>query len=257
MSTDSSKTKRVKKASWNPWLGVLIGLIALFGSQIIVGIVMSIYPFLKGWNSTTANNWLNNSISAQFIFVLLAEALAILIVYWYLKSRSGAFKSIGLRRPKWSDPLFGLMGLPAYLVLYLVAINLAIYLIPGLNVNEKQQLGFNNPIGITQYIMTFISLVVLPPIAEEIIFRGIIYSSLKKVMPLWGAVVATSLLFAAGHLPEGGSSGPLYVAAIDTFSLSLVLIYLREKTGGLWASMTLHALKNTIAFIALFAVHFT
>ena len=42
---------------------------------------------------------------------------------------------------------------------------------------------------------------------------------------------------------------------LDTFILSLVLIYLREKTGGLWASITLHAFKNGVAFVALFALH--
>jgi membrane protease YdiL (CAAX protease family) len=30
---------------------------------------------------------------------------------------------------------------------------------------------------------------------------------------------------------------------------------LREKTGGLWSSMTLHAIKNGIAFVALFVLH--
>jgi membrane protease YdiL (CAAX protease family) len=126
---------------------------------------------------------------------------------------------------------------------------------PHLNVSEKQQLGFNNVHGAGDIILTFISLVILPPIAEEIIFRGLIYTNLRKKMTMWVAAVVTSLLFAAGHLPEGGSAGPLYIAAIDTFSLSLVLVYLREKTGGLYASMTLHGLKNLIAFIALFALN--
>jgi len=56
-------------------------------------------------------------------------------------------------------------------------------------------------------------------------------------------------------LPEGGAAGPLYIAALDTFILSLVLIYLREKTGSLWASITLHAVKNGVAFMALFVLH--
>jgi membrane protease YdiL (CAAX protease family) len=47
----------------------------------------------------------------------------------------------------------------------------------------------------------------------------------------------------------------LYIAAIDTFTLSLILVYLREKTGGLWSSMGLHAIKNGIAFVSLFIVH--
>ena len=85
--------------------------------------------------------------------------------------------------------------------------------------------------------------------------RGLLYSSLKKAMPIAGAAVITSLIFAAAHLPEGGAAGPLYVAAIDTFILSLVLVYLREKTGSLWSSITLHSFKNGVAFVLLFVLH--
>ncbi len=85
--------------------------------------------------------------------------------------------------------------------------------------------------------------------------RGFLYSTLKKAMPLFGAVVLTSAIFASAHLPEGGAAGPLWIGALDTFVLSLFLIYLREKTNGLWASMTLHAVKNGVAFVALFVLH--
>lgn len=85
--------------------------------------------------------------------------------------------------------------------------------------------------------------------------RGFLYTTLKKALkPIW-AVLLTSALFAAAHLSEGGSSGLLWIGALDTFVLSLVLIYLREKTGGLWASITLHAIKNGIAFVTLFLLH--
>ncbi len=254
MSTTEEKNTKV---SWNPWIGVIVAVVALFGSQIIAGVLLSIYPALRGWGGFKANDWLSNSIAAQFIFVLIAETLILSIIFIFLRGYQGAFKKIGLRRPKWIDPIYGLAGLPAYLVIYFLAVNISIYLIPGLNTTEKQQIGFNNPHGLLQLTLTFISLVILPPIGEEIIFRGLLYSSLKKFMPLGGAVIVTSLLFAAGHIPEGGAAGPLYIAAIDTFALSLILIYLREKTNGLWASMTLHALKNGIAFVALFALHLT
>ena len=85
--------------------------------------------------------------------------------------------------------------------------------------------------------------------------RGFLYSSFKKGLPTAAAVIVTSAIFASAHLPEGGGGGLLWIAAVDTFILSLVLIYLREKTGALWASMTLHALKNGVAFVALFALH--
>jgi membrane protease YdiL (CAAX protease family) len=255
MLKDSFKNLTKKKESWNPWIGVVVGLAALFGSQLIIGIIFSIYPLLKHWSTARSNNWLTNTISIQFFYVLLAEALTVYFVYLYIKRYKGGLQEIGLSKPKWIDPVIGLMAFPAYLLIYFVAVGVATHLFPSLNVNEKQQLGFNNVHGALELTMTFISLVVLPPIAEEIVFRGVIFSSLKKKAPIWLAAVITSALFAAGHLPEGGSAGPLYIAALDTFCLSLVLVYIRQKTGRLYAGMTLHALKNTIAFIALFALH--
>ena len=255
MSIDSSKPTKPHSKGSSVLLAVLIGMLALFGSQIIAGLILSIYPLLKHWSVVQSNNWLDNSVIAQFIYVLIAEAIAIYIVYFYLKKSKVKLSSIGLRKPELTDPVYGLMGLPAYFVIYLVFLNVVRIFVPNLNVGEKQQLGFNNVHGAFGIALTFISLVVLPPLAEEIIFRGLIFTNLRKKMKLWTAAIITSLLFAAGHLPEGGTAGPLYIAGIDTFSLSLVLVYLREKTGGLYSSMTLHGLKNLIAFIALVATN--
>jgi membrane protease YdiL (CAAX protease family) len=249
--TSSSQDKL--KAQWNPILGVFLVVVIFFGSQIISEIFLSYYRYPKHWDTQQILNWLNNSINARFFLTLIAEFLVVLAVYWFVRSYKDGLRIIGLRRPRWTDPFYGFAAVPVYLIIYLVAVFMLTHLIPGLNVNEKQQLGFNNASGVEQLTLTFISLVILPPIAEEILFRGLLYSSLKKNLPTIVAAIGTSILFAIGHLPEGGSAGPLYIAAIDTFILSLILIYLREKTGGLWASMTLHALKNTIAFVALYA----
>ncbi|MGH7237402.1 MAG: CPBP family glutamic-type intramembrane protease [Candidatus Saccharimonadales bacterium] len=45
------------------------------------------------------------------------------------------------------------------------------------------------------------------------------------------------------------------MAGVDTFILSTVLCYLREKTGRLYAGIGVHALKNFVAFAALFLFH--
>lgn len=251
----SSSLPMVSSATWNPALGVFLAAVIFFGAQIISGVFLSYYRYPKHWTNQQVLNWLSNSITAQFLFILIAEFLVVLGVYLFVRRYKNGLQVIGLRRPRWTDPLYGLSSLPVYLIIYLVAVGIITYFIPGLNVSEKQQLGFSNPSGAGQIALTFLSLVILPPIAEEILFRGFLYSSLKKNLPTAVAVIGTSVLFAAGHLPEGGSAGPLYIAAIDTFILSLILILLREKTGGLWASMTLHALKNTVAFIALFAAY--
>jgi membrane protease YdiL (CAAX protease family) len=59
-------------------------------------------------------------------------------------------------------------------------------------------------------------------------------------------------VFGLPHLAQGGDAGPLWIAFIDTFILSMVLVWLREQTGNLWAGIVLHAIKNGIAFVSLF-----
>jgi membrane protease YdiL (CAAX protease family) len=239
-------------AGWNPIVGVCLAGIIFFGAQLLSGVLLSYYRYPKHWTDQQLLNWLDNSIVAQFLFVLFAEALVVLGVYLFVRRYKDGLRAIGLRAPRWTDPLYGLAIFLPYLIVDFIILTLLGSLIPGLNIKEKQQLGFNSVSGIGEMTLTFISLVILPPIAEEILFRGFLYSSLKKNLPKIIAVLATSALFAIGHLPEGGAAGPFYVGAIDTFILSLFLLYLREKTGGLWANMTLHALKNGIAFVYLY-----
>jgi membrane protease YdiL (CAAX protease family) len=243
----------VPRVPWNPWLGVVFIVVIYYVSQIFSGLLISIYPAAKHWSDAQTTVWLNNSITAQFIYILLAEGFLIGAIYQFVKRYKLNLGVIGLRRPRSRDFAWGLLMVPLYYGLYLVAIGLLSH-IHGFNVNQEQQIGFSDAKSAAQLIMAFTSLVILPPLAEEIMVRGFLYSSLKKALPTIYAVVLTSLIFAGAHLPES-ASGLLWVGAVDTFILSLFLIYLREKTGGLWASITLHAFKNGVAFIALFVLH--
>jgi membrane protease YdiL (CAAX protease family) len=227
-------------------------LIVYFASQAISGLLISIYPALKHWTAAQANDWLNNSVGAQFVYILLAESLTIGAIYLFLRACKANWGTIALRRPRARDPAYGLVAWVFYFVIYLIVVAVVSHFVPSLNVNQQQDIGFTNVHGVAQLAMTLISLVILPPLTEEIMVRGFLYGSLKKGMPKLAAVIVTSAIFASAHLPEGGAAGPLYIAAIDTFVLSLVLIYLREKTGSLWAGITLHAFKNGVAFVTLF-----
>jgi membrane protease YdiL (CAAX protease family) len=252
---DGAETKSRVAVPWNPWLGLLFVLLLYYASQIVGGTLLSLYPILRHWSHAEAMDWVQNSPWAQFSFVVLVEAVTVGAVYLFVKRYGKSLASIGLKRPRWADLAYGLAALPAYFIIYLFAVNLATHLFSGFDVNQQQQIGFDGTQGGLPLILAFISLVVLPPLAEEIMVRGFLYSSLKKAMPVIYAVILTSVLFAVAHLPEGGASGPLYIAALDTFILSLVLIYLREITGSLWASITLHAAKNFVAFYTLFILH--
>ena len=240
---------------WKPVVGLLFVVAIYFFSQVIGSLVAYIYPLLKHWTKEQSTSWLTSSVVAQFLYVLIAELVVIGCVYGFLRLYKRGWSTIGLVRLRWRDVAYGLVAVIPYYIIYLIAVSVASKLIPSLNVQQQQQIGFTNIHGALPLVLTFISLVILPPLTEEILIRGFLYSSLKKGLPLLWAALITSLVFAAAHLPEGGAAGPLYIAAIDTFILSLVLIYLREKTGSLWSSITLHAVKNGVAFLALFIFH--
>lgn len=240
------------RVPWNPFWAILYAVFFFFASQLIAGVLVSLYPALQHWSSARANNWLNNDVTAQFAFTLLAEAIIVYSVYLWLKHHKTGFRLLGLSRPKGEDAAYGIIAWLVYLGVFIGVTAVITQFFPHFNVNQQQQIGFTNVYGNFDLLLTFISLVILPPIAEEIVMRGFIYGSLRKwLKPLW-ALVITSAIFAAAHLPEGGAGGPLWIGALDTFILSIFLCLLREKTGRLYASITLHMLKNGVAFVALF-----
>jgi membrane protease YdiL (CAAX protease family) len=88
--------------------------------------------------------------------------------------------------------------------------------------------------------------VVLAPIVEELIFRGVIYSGFSKnYKPFW-AILFSALLFACFHL-NPWQLGP-------TFLLGLFLGYVRYRTGSLLAAILGHALHNGMVYLSV--VHY-
>ncbi|MDB5175341.1 MAG: rane protein of unknown function [Candidatus Saccharibacteria bacterium] len=251
---DTVVTSRRKIAivPWHPALAVLYLVLIFFVSQIVGGILASLYATAMYGSSANISDLINNSTSLQFGYILVVEAVAVGGIFAFLKWFKTSLKAIGLRRPKWSDLGYGLLALPAYYIIFYVAVIVIKLLSPGLDVNQEQAVGFNDVSGALPLILTFVSLVVLPPFAEEIMVRGYLYTSLRKKLSIVVAGLISSALFAAAHLAGAASGGLLWIAAIDTFTLALTLVYLRERTGGLWACMTLHAAKNSVAFYLLF-----
>ena len=102
-----------------------------------------------------------------------------------------------------------------------------------------------------QYVLAFMTMVVLAPLAEEMLFRGYLYGKLRKAAPIWVSILVASLAFGLAHLWVGGTALQ-WAVTIDTFVLSLMLCALREYTGAIWAGVLLHAIKNGLAFYLLF-----
>lgn len=245
MSADSSNSSHTT-VPWGPSAAIIVSLLLFIGAQIIVYFLVSIVAGLM-WNVADAQRWLE-SINGQFVFVLLSEATIVLILWLFLRRRKGNFKQLGFSRlPVWDDIARALAGFVVYFIALLVIMQLATALTP-INTEQCQELGFKNLLGAPEVTMAFISLVVLPPLVEELVFRGFVFTGLRRKLTFVWATLITSVLFAVPHL-FASSEGLLWVAGVDTLVLSFILCYLREKTGVLWAAIVLHAMKNGIAFV--------
>lgn len=243
------------KVGWSPWAAVLVAVAVYFGAQIVASLLVLVYPLIMHWSVAEMERWLTNSILAQFSYFVAAEALTLGAIVWFIRSRKTPLSAIGLRWPKLGDIAPALAAFFVYFVVYAIVLAVAVHLVPGLNVNQKQDTGFQTASGFWQLGVTFISLVVLPPVVEEIVFRGFVFGGLRSKLRFWGAAALTSLLFASAHLQLGSGQPLLWVAALDTLVLSMVLCYTREKTGSIVPGMFVHALKNGIAFVGLFILH--
>jgi membrane protease YdiL (CAAX protease family) len=86
--------------------------------------------------------------------------------------------------------------------------------------------------------------ILLAPVAEEVLFRGVLYSWIKQAglprLALWG----TSLLFAAVHFNA--------VTFVPLLLLSLLLTLIYESTANLAAPIAAHATFNGINFAMLY-----
>lgn len=254
VSVDITEKQKPRKGWVLALLALLATVVLFYMAEIIGGLVVSLYPVLQHWSNSQANLWLTNSVGAQFFYGLIADGLIVAGVALMLRWFGWQWSTIGLKTPKIRHIIYGILAIVPYYAVYIVAVAILSALIPSLNVNQSQQIGYNSVHSVLPLILAFISLVVVPPLAEEIVTRGFLYTGLRKWLPKVASALVVSTVFGAAHLAEGGSVGPLWIGAIDTFILSLVLVFLREKTGNLWAGITLHALKNGVAFISLFII---
>lgn len=238
---------------WPPVIMVILTVGLFFLAQFLASVVFIFAALGAGWNDREFNDWFKSSNFAQFVYVLFVNSVIVVGIWQLLKSKHLGFKNIGLKKPHIRDVGMALLGYGAYFLLFILITIIAKVLVPSLDLQQEQQLGFkpNQTEGIS-LVFAAISLVVLPPIVEELLTRGFLYTGLRKKLNFVWTALITSIVFAAAHLQFGANAPLLWVAALDTFALALVLVYLREKTGSLIAPILLHGFKNLLAFSLLF-----
>lgn len=98
-----------------------------------------------------------------------------------------------------------------------------------------QQLGGGNS------LLSFIAIVIIAPISEELIFRGVIFEKCKKVMPFLAANIFQALLFGIMHFN--------LIQGLYAFVLGILIGFVCNKRTSIIAAIMLHMIFNLSSIV--------
>ena len=242
-NSSSTETSRPRRTFFWRSLGLIFWVIAGFVLASLIVAVVSDLLVAFGLPMSEINESVLNTAAAGLVYLL--SALIVIGGPQLVRGFRTTRRELGMSRlPSWRDVLLA----PAAFVVYFIATSIVTMivaaLVPGFNLNETQDVGFTNLTLEYEYILAFLTLVVLAPVAEELLFRGYLYGKLRSWISIWAAALVTSVVFGVVH--------GQWNVGVDVFVLSLVMCSLREMTGSIWAGILLHMLKNGLAFYILF-----
>ena len=99
----------------------------------------------------------------------------------------------------------------------------------------------NENIGGGSFLGAVVVAVIGAPLIEEIVFRGIVFRSLRRVSPPWVAILVSSVLFGLYHMNT--------VQIVYATLMGLVAGIIYEKSNNLLFPILVHVANNLVAAI--------
>ena len=247
-----------------PSLWTALGLIALYfilqavGSTLlalILGLALGFVHLDQGM--TQVGNGIRTMLEQpgmQALLVMLTLGLAASSTLLLAQRRWSHLWSLaqppgfGFARP--SRLLYIALAIAVGVAAPLLGAQLTQLLAHGQTVSQDiQQLGANTPLA--WRIPLVLVVVSLGPMVEELLFRGVLLSTLLKRWGAGWAALISSLMFALVHLP--GLQWQWFELP-DLLLLALLLAWLRLRSGSIWPGVLAHGINNLLAVVAWFVV---
>lgn len=213
----------------------LVALAVLVLSSLVLSATMGFHPELL----QAARGNLSVLVTL-YLATPPTEILAIILILW-----NRGMLSQFIEKNYRNRPIFPLMGIGIFW-------GVVIFFMTGFIVTLERRLAHipvrsNNPFVFSKnlphilpdVILMSIAIVILAPIAEEALFRGVLFETMQKAWGLPIGVAVAASLFGAAHL-DPSLFLPLALAGV-----ALCLLYF--KTRSLITSMSAHATLNAIA----------
>jgi uncharacterized protein len=208
--------------------------IALLGVLVIVDIACSLLLDASGLLPADGRG----------AFMILATSAADLVVLgWFLGRRGLTWWNAFHPAPVRAQALMGLLAFPLLLVspaLFLASGVIDDAVRSAFPMSDRLRLLFDELFGGGP--ISFLAIVVVAPLVEELLFRGIILRGLLTRMSAWKAVVLSSLLFGAMHANIH--------QLVDAGAFALLLGWLYVRFRSTLPCILLHAVINALAMLS-------
>ncbi len=235
---ESTELKEPKTQSqflwrWRDLIFILVGT----GILLFVGVI--IFIMINVSNGGNPADLMEPTVTQTLGFTAL-EALALIggVYLFGLRRRGLKWDAVGLRS---TSRAWYLISIVVTLMVIPIAsiVTIFVFYITG-QPFENPQLDFLLPEGLS----TLDALAMLflagfaAPFAEELLFRGVIYTMFRERWAIWFSVVFSSLLFGFIH-------GNIAVG-LTGFLLGIVAALVYEYSKSLWAAVLVHSINNSL-----------
>ncbi len=130
-------------------------------------------------------------------------------------------------------------------LIYVLVFELTLFQLGLLRINQWEY-------GFMPSLIRIAGIVVLAPIAEELVFRGLILHKLRQLkVPKHLAIILQAILFVALHSVYNFTLSS-QIAMLQLFSDAVIFAYAMYNTRSIYTPVLLHALGNSVAVLEQF-----
>lgn len=208
---------------------VLLGIAGVFAAMMLInGIIFSVFTQGK---------------TAYYISLFFSNSLFVILIIGILKSQKIKIEDIGWKKTE---------VFPAFLNIVVVwfatwicyFIYIIILSLMGITPQENGIYEMISDPTAGGMIINILAIVVIAPVVEETIFRGLLFGSMQPYFGKWISIVVSAGIFSALHFDLAGF--------FPRFVLGIALGYLYVKKESLFPSMGLHGLNNLVALMLVY-----
>lgn len=219
--------------------GIIYPVLIYLGVTVLVSVIATIIVTFISFTKKTINptDFVEKNIMLLNVIIQLITICIILPIYLYSKKKyyptyKGKIKISNLII--YGIALLGISTISSYLLDLLTKVYTP---------SDGGIEAINDVILSGSTITSIISVVILAPIMEELLFRGIILNRALSKGSILRAIIISSFLFGFVHLN--------IIQGINAFVCGIVIAYLYVKTKSLWPCIIAHMFNNAISCIMM------